>query len=165
MSTIQPRTRSGAPQAHPGDVTGRKRETLQAEHEELLAERAGEIGLINTAKQRSLDDDVVSPFEGTIEGPDGEKRPIYPAPETGPRLIGTGRMKVVELRDEEPEVDPRREDPEYWGEMVTVRFNIDMDDVTLGHGNTFSFKEGQRYKLPRWAAEHLSDKGVIWRRE
>lgn len=47
-------------------------------------------------------------------------------------------------------------------EHVIVRTNCDLDNVTIGYGNTFNFKMGQRYKVPRWIADYLKHRDFLW---
>lgn len=45
---------------------------------------------------------------------------------------------------------------------VVIRVNDDIEDMTLGVGNNYSFKAGQKYKVPKNVADHLEEKGYIW---
>lgn len=45
---------------------------------------------------------------------------------------------------------------------VIVRVNEDIDDMTLGVGTLYTFKMGQKYKVPKAVADHLEEKGLIW---
>jgi hypothetical protein len=45
---------------------------------------------------------------------------------------------------------------------VLIRVNEDLDDVTIGVGNHYSFKMGQKYKVSKQIADHLEEKGYIW---
>lgn len=45
---------------------------------------------------------------------------------------------------------------------VVIRVNEDIDDMTLGVGNVYSFKMGQKYKVPKAVADHLEEKGYVW---
>lgn len=40
--------------------------------------------------------------------------------------------------------------------------NTDLESVTFGAGNHYTFEEGRKYTVPRELAEHLSEKGLIW---
>ena len=51
---------------------------------------------------------------------------------------------------------------EYLEEKVVVRVNCDLEDVTLGYGNTYTFLAGRRYRVPRWIADHLEERGLTW---
>lgn len=45
-----------------------------------------------------------------------------------------------------------------------VRLAEDLEHVTIGVGNTFSFKAGQKYKVPKHVAQHLQEKGYLYER-
>ena len=45
---------------------------------------------------------------------------------------------------------------------VVIRVNDDIEDMTLGVGNNYTFKAGQKYKVPKMVADHLEEKGYIW---
>lgn len=46
--------------------------------------------------------------------------------------------------------------------VVVIRVNEDIEDMTLGVGNNYTFKAGQKYKVPKHVADHLEEKGYIW---
>ena len=47
---------------------------------------------------------------------------------------------------------------------ATVRFkvNTDLEDVTIGQGNIFTFKRGETYTASRHVYDHLEEKGLVW---
>lgn len=48
-------------------------------------------------------------------------------------------------------------------DKVVIRTITDIDDMTYGVGNTFSFKAGVKYSVPRDLADYLEGLGYIWR--
>lgn len=48
-------------------------------------------------------------------------------------------------------------------EKVVIRTITDIDDMTYGVGNTYSFKSGVKYSVPRDLADYLESLGYIWR--
>lgn len=46
--------------------------------------------------------------------------------------------------------------------VVVIRVNEDIDEMTLGVGNNYTFKAGQKYKVAKHVADHLEEKGYIW---
>ena len=46
---------------------------------------------------------------------------------------------------------------------VVIRVIQDIDDMTYGVGNTYTFKAGVKYKVPAQIATHLEGLGYIWR--
>ena len=46
-------------------------------------------------------------------------------------------------------------------DYVVVTTAEDVDFVTIGHGNHYSFKAGQKTKVPRNVADHLQEKGYL----
>jgi hypothetical protein len=168
--TAQPRTRPGR-QARPGDVTGRKREELAREHSEEIKAREGEISLLTQAAARSVDEDiidletreVINANSGAVTRMDEDDDD-----DDAPRLIGssTATMQIEELPDPQAQAQANgvvhAQTVEYLNEKVVVRINTDLEDITLGYGNTFTFLEGRRYRVPRWVASWLDERGLTW---
>ena len=48
-------------------------------------------------------------------------------------------------------------------ERVIVRTITDIDDMTFGVGNHYSFKAGVKYSVPKALANYLEQLGYIWR--
>ena len=48
-------------------------------------------------------------------------------------------------------------------DMVVIRTITDIDEMTYGVGNTYSFKSGVKYRVPANLANYLEDLGYIWR--
>lgn len=44
----------------------------------------------------------------------------------------------------------------------TIIPNTNLESVTFGAGNHYTFEEGRKYVVPRELADHLSSKGLIW---
>ena len=49
------------------------------------------------------------------------------------------------------------------GDMVVIRTITDIDDMTFGVGNSYSFKAGVKYRVPAKLAAYLEQLGYIWR--
>jgi hypothetical protein len=45
-----------------------------------------------------------------------------------------------------------------------IRVAEDLDFVTIGVGNHYSFKAGQKYKVAKHVAQHLQEKGYLYDR-
>ena len=72
--------------------------------------------------------------------------------------------EVVDLT-KAPIEEPAEMEPMIVGEedsTVVIRINADLEDVTVGAGNHYSFKEGQQYRVPVLVARHLEEKGYVW---
>lgn len=48
-------------------------------------------------------------------------------------------------------------------DKVVIRTITDIDDMTYGVGNTFTFKAGVKYSVTRDLADYLEGLGYIWR--
>lgn len=48
-------------------------------------------------------------------------------------------------------------------DKVIIRTITDIDDMTYGVGNTYNFKSGVKYSVPRGLADYLEGLGYIWR--
>ena len=47
------------------------------------------------------------------------------------------------------------------GETVEIRVVSDIENMTLGSGNNYSFKAGQKYQVTTQVAQHLKEKGYL----
>lgn len=162
-------------QSRPGDFTGRQKEVLAKEHEDAVNERREELGLITAGRQAVKDEGVIDLMSGepTLEGTDelidaAARQPAVIEREPEPqavRLDGGGQSNIVveELPEERPQAAVQKGEaltPELLNEPTLIRSLYDIEDVTIGYGNTFTFREGYRYKVPRWVAGHLEEKGL-----
>ena len=48
-------------------------------------------------------------------------------------------------------------------DMVVIRTITDIEEMTYGVGNTFTFKSGVKYRVPSHLANYLEQLGYIWR--
>ena len=48
-------------------------------------------------------------------------------------------------------------------DMVVIRTITDIDDMTYGVGNAYTFKAGVKYRVPSGLAAYLEQLGYIWR--
>ena len=44
----------------------------------------------------------------------------------------------------------------------TFRVNTTLENMTYGHGNTYTFEEGRTYKATKDLYDHLEEKGYLW---
>ena len=49
------------------------------------------------------------------------------------------------------------------GDMVVIRTITDVEEMTYGVGNNFTFKAGVKYRVPSGLATYLEQLGYIWR--
>lgn len=47
------------------------------------------------------------------------------------------------------------------GDTVEIRVIADVESMTLGAGNVYSFKAGQKYQVTKSVANHLKEKGYL----
>lgn len=45
---------------------------------------------------------------------------------------------------------------------VVMRVNTDIEDMTFGKGNTYTFKVGVKYKVHKDLHDYLDDLGYVW---
>lgn len=165
-------------QKHPsqrGDFTGNQKEVLMREHEEAVNERRDELGLITAQKQAIKDEGVIDLTSGQpkLEGTDqlvdaAARQPgVVEQQEQDPDGVRIGghqaNIEVRELPDEKPQAAPGAREvltKDQLDKPMVVRALYDLEDVTIGYGNTFTFREGYRYRVPRWVAMHLEEKGL-----
>lgn len=168
--------RKPGPQRPPGDFTGRQKEVLEKEHEEAVEARRDELGLVSAAKAQVKDEGVIDMMDGEpkLEGTDelidtAAREPEViekvETPPEGTKLDGGGmaNIDVYELPEERPQAVAGKGEvvtPELMNEPTLIRALYDIEDVTIGYGNNFTFREGYRYRVPRWVAAHLEEKGL-----
>lgn len=46
-------------------------------------------------------------------------------------------------------------------DVVEIRVVSDIENMTLGAGNNYSFKAGQKYSVTKGVAQHLKEKGYL----
>jgi hypothetical protein len=49
-------------------------------------------------------------------------------------------------------------------DQVVIRVAENLDMVTIGSGNHYSFQAGKKYKVPKHVAAHLQEKGYLYDR-
>ena len=49
------------------------------------------------------------------------------------------------------------------GDIVVIRTITDIEDMTYGVGNSYTFKAGVKYRVPSGLAAYLEQLGYIWR--
>lgn len=66
---------------------------------------------------------------------------------------GSGTQHRLSAEDVEAvDLDPQ------W---VEIRTNCDVEHATIGYGNDYNFKEGQKYKVPPFVAGWLNELGYL----
>ncbi len=48
-------------------------------------------------------------------------------------------------------------------DYVVIRTITDIEDMTFGVGDTYTFKAGVKYRVPKGLADYLEQLGYIWR--
>lgn len=127
----------------PMDATGAKRDQLQKEHEAELARRQAELTM--QAQVEAQSDEVTD-----YSGEEGPLTMDVDEPDEAVEWQTVGEAPV----QEQGQLDE--------GKAVVIRVNTDLEDVTIGVGNNYSFYEGQRYRVPLHVAQHLEEKGYVW---
>lgn len=124
----------------PTDHTGNKRQQLEKEHADEIVRRQGEMAMISHAAAEAASEvvDMVKPDE-----------PLTASAEDAPPAV----WETVGG----PEVRGPADDG-----TVVIRVNSDLEDVTIGAGNNYTFMEGQQYRVPAYVAAHLEEKGYVY---
>src|SRR5664279_4704093 len=158
-----PRDRNTGRQAKQNDFTGRKREALQREHSAELTAREGEISSAANERARSVAEDIVdySP-EGLAAAEEAVLDAAKVAEEAG-ELVGTpgSAAAVYQLPEDAPSLK-EAVPADRLNYLVVIRAASDIEDMTFGAGNHYSFTEGRRYRVPRYIAMHLEEKALVY---
>lgn len=177
--------RGPRPASTRGDYTGNKKQALLKQHEEQVNERREELGIVSERTQSIKDEGVVNLMgdKPVLEHPELEqedaeqldvtqtpdgKVDVTPTPqpmsEQGEKLhssSGQGNIEVFELPEERVTArTPQALTQENQNAPTTIKVLYDLEQVTIGQGNTYDFKAEYRYKVPRWVAAHLEEKGL-----
>ena len=150
-----------------GDLTGRTVERLAEEHKEELEAREAEISLTNQVKAQAKDDvidaDTLLPDPDAVveddEPGDGLVSPPAPPVPSAPPVPEVQRQPEPQLERTQVTHSPgvTVERPK-----VTFRVNSDVENMTYGAGNNYTFKEGQRYSGTQDLYNHLDSIGLIY---
>ena len=134
-----------------GDFTGQQKAKLAKEHAEEVAKREGELSMMAEQEAIAAQNRVTDYTQGTtpevIDDPD-----VVAAAEA--ELQRAALNDDVQVLDGDVET---RERPDR-----TIIVNTDLEQVTIGAGNHYSFNEGEKYRVPAHVADHLEEKGLIW---
>lgn len=129
----------------PTDHTGAKREQLEREHADEIKRRSAEMGMAARVQAEASNEVVDLTQQQPLEE-------LFAEGETTTDVVEQPWETVGEVP--EPRTGPD-------GTMV-LRVNCDLEDVTIGAGNNYTFMEGQAYRVPRHVYDHLEEKGYVW---
>jgi hypothetical protein len=179
-----PRQRGSQPASKRGDFTGNKKAALIAEHEEEVEARREELGITADRKASIKDEGVIDLTSGkpvlehpdldeddaeklnVVETEDGQLDVAEKAGESAPQGTrlnssqGASDMEIFELPEERVSASKQALTADNSDAPTLIKSLYDLEDVTIGYGNTFNFKQDFRYRVPRWVAAHLEEKGV-----
>ena len=122
-----------ASKVKPTDVTGRVREAQAAQFAEDTQKRANEMSMATADTLRAPL--VVKESE------------VIDATKPGRQTVIVDEVVKV-VKDED-------------AETVTIRVVENIDNMTLGAGNNYSFEAGRKYEVTRAVAKHLEEKGYL----
>lgn len=136
----------------PQDITGAKDEALRKDVAEKAITDAAEAETARQAKVAELEEieDLTEELEVELEDD---------TPSSAITLLGSLFKEDTLPEDDELDFDDEQEDIE--GTRV-IRVAVDLEDVTIGAGNQYTFRRGKKYKVPKHVADHLEEKGLLW---
>jgi len=168
-----------------GDFTGAQRQRLAEEKAQELADRQQEIGLVNQVDIVTEEEGIFDPATGAMvemsaEGtariedlsqpmvvdedpildPSTSAQAYDPMKDLRPtetqqqaRPTPTNSMEVVDLGEEPMTVEE---------EWKVIRVNTDIEQMTYGVGNEYTFLRGRRYRVPKHLYQWLESRGVVY---
>jgi len=166
-----------------GDFTGSERQRLAEENAAELAERQKEIGLVNQVDIITEEEGIFDPATGRVieMSPEAQARiealsepmtveddpildpavitPGYGQPtqptevQQKPKTVAANVMEVHGGDDEPVTVE---------SEWRVIRVNTDIEQMTYGIGNTYTFLRGHRYRVPFHLYQWLESRGVVY---
>lgn len=134
-------------QNRPGDFTGQQKAKLAKDHAEAVKDRESELSMMEAAETEAAQNRVTDYSAGT-----------QPVILDDPDVVAEAERVLtedVQVLDQE-HVATRAQD------AVLIRINADLENVTIGAGNNYTFREGEKYKVPAMVAQHLEEKGYVW---
>lgn len=174
------------PRAQRGDFTGSERQRLAEEKAAELEDRQKEIGLVNQVDIVHEEEGIWDPATGAVVemSPEAQARieavsepvtvdedPIldpsvhaqspydpmkdFQAMETQQRTKTLVR-NPLEVEDLGPEPITVED------EWCVIRVNTDIEDMTYGVGNQYTFLRGRRYRVPKYLKDWLESRGVVY---
>lgn len=168
-----------------GDFTGAQRQRLVEEKAQELADRQQEIGLVNQVDTVVEEEGVFDPSTGAMVEMSAEgqvriedlSQPVVvdEDPILDPSTSAQGYDSMSDLRTTEtqPRAKPPATNPmevvDLGEEPVTVeeewkviRVNTDVEQMTYGVGNEYTFLRGRRYRVPKHLYQWLESRGVVY---
>lgn len=140
----------------PTDATGRARAKALSENAAEVQRRASEMTIAAAAEAEALANGVYDP---RVEAA-GEEPEIV----QDPRILRQSEEVVASV----PEIETQIVDevitasPDLGDDQVIVRLIADIETMTYGYGNDYSFKAGVKYKVARDLANHLESLGYLY---
>lgn len=150
------RSTSSKARANPRDLTGKRKQELEAQRADEIAQREAEMATAAAEVRRVRQDTVVDYTKGGS---------------TSPSVPPAGAVPAIEEVPDEIEVE---------APYVRIRVNAPIDDMVFGRAEGhpgdpengiaptpgplqfYSFEEGVTYEVPRALAQHLDRIGYIW---
>lgn len=170
-----------------GDFTGRQRQKLAEEKGKELLDRQKEIGLVNQVDIVVEEEGIFDPITGELEElPDSAKAKVDQLQDQpvvvddadeilDPTQPQSTFDPMKDLRDletkqqEKPVPANAMEVTDLGIEPITVedewrviRVNSDVEEMTYGAGNTYTFQRGRRYRVPRGLYDWLESRDLVY---
>lgn len=133
----------------PTDATGVARAKATKANEAEIKARQDEISTTHAKQAAQLTDEILDP---RIDAPTAPPEQVTDGrivePEPAPVVTSENEIVVaaVGLADD----------------SVVIRTIADIERMTWGYGNEFSFVAGQKYRVPKDLAEHLESLGYLY---
>jgi hypothetical protein len=169
-----------------GDYTGVQRQMLAEQKAEELADRQQEIGLINQVDIVREEEGIWDPQTNQVMEMTGEaaariealeapitveEDPILDPLQQTPGYDPMKDLQPTEIQQQPPvvrqnvlEVQDLGPEPvvTVQGEWRVIRVNTDIEEMTYGIGNTYTFLRGRRYRVPKDLYDWLETRGVVY---
>ena len=134
-----------------GDFTGSQKAKLEEQHAAERAIRASELATISAADKQAASTETL----------DVTKNPALPTVVDEVSDVTAEPVLKVAPRPVAPKADEVSLVEDVEGDGIVVRFNEDLQQVTIGD-RVYDFIAGRKYKVPRNVAFHLEEQGKIW---
>jgi hypothetical protein len=144
-----------------GDFTGKKAQQLAEEKAVEIREAQQRVGMVTTVENENDEYGIYDAATGQLV--------VDLSPEEAARLEEEEALDdgdedvedVVPISHQAPVPEVDLESLPNPDEMVVLRVNTDVEDMTYGRGNFYTFMRGKKYRAPRYLRDHLADKGLL----
>lgn len=140
----------------PTDATGREKARLQEAHAKEIKANQGRMSM-TVAAEAEQNNDIVD----LSEHDNPADRQTDELNRRGPQVQPADAQKNL-VEDLGPVPQFEENDLEVANPTRTMRVNTPLEQMTFGHGTSYNFELGRRYKVSKPLYDHLDELGYVY---